>query len=365
MKKKILSLVLAVASVVNVTAFAAKYEADVQTEDTKAIVMCYDENGKLAYSKLFKADEEKFNIELPEKCDGMKKKVYFVDTKRFGELKAIEETVAPTEEPVSTTAPTDAPQATAEPTKEPVQATIYEKQIDSIFAPAVVKDVDLRSGNDGTDVYGITVLYQGEEITVAVEDDLTIATAPSQYADLVGEKMNVLQAGDVIVFEANVAGDRIKNVDFILRPTEEDIVTGDVDYGTSFEKLFVSGGKVAGKWTAMKYGQSASNDRYQYAFGIIGKKDDNTFTLINMTGSEDSAIELTTEPDTIVYVCDVSEKELTPEIGDVSDIQTTISKKAFYDTGVADLSEDNSYNYALVRVVDGIATDVVVYSNYN
>lgn len=355
MKKKILSLVLAVASVVNVTAFAAKYEADVRTEDTKAIVMCYDENGKLAYSKLFKADEEKFNIELPEKYDGMKKKVYFVDTKRFGELKAVEETVAPT----------DAPQATAEPTKEPVQATIYEKQVDAIFAPAVVKDVDLRSGNDGTDVYGITVLYQGEEITVAVEDDLTIATAPSQYADLVGEKMNVLQAGDVIVFEANVAGDRIKNVDFILRPTEEDIVTGDVDYGTNFEKLFVSGGKVAGKWTAMKYGQSASNDRYQYAFGIIGKKDDNTFTLINMTGSEDSAIELTTVSDTIVYVCDVSEKELTPEIGDVSDIQTTISKKAFYDTGVADLSEDNSYNYALVRVVDGIATDVVVYSNYN
>ncbi len=370
MKKKILALALALSSVVNVTAFAAKYEADVQAEDTKAIVMCYDENGKLVHSKLFKAENGEFDIELSSECDKMRKKVYFVDTKRFGELKEISEapiettapTVAPTEKPVETTAPTVAP------TKAPSQKkwpSIYEEQIDSIFAPAVVKTVEVQSDKDGNEIYAVTVFYQGEEIKVGIEEELGISTAPLAYADVIGESMNVLEAGDVIVLEANIAGDSIKNVDFIFRPTEEDIVTGDVDYGTNFEKLFVSDGKVAGKWTAMKYGQATSKDRYQYAFGIIGKKDENTFTLINMSGSEDEAIEVTTVEDTIVYACDVSGKELTVEIGDVSDIQTTISKKAFYDTGVVELNDDYSYNYALVRVVDGIATDVVVYNNYN
>lgn len=364
MKKKILALVIAVSSAVNVSAFAAKVDVDAQTDDTRAIVMCYDENGKLVYSNMYKAADGNFDIEVPSKYDGMKKKVYFVDTKRMGEVKEVSETPAPTQAPEESPKPTE----TAAPTQTPAQAkwpSIYEKQLDSIYAPAVVKEVDIRSDKDGNDIYGVTVFYQGEEITVGIEEELEISTAPEQYSDLVGEKMNVLRLGDVIVFESNIAGDRIKNVDFIFRPTEEDIATGDADYGTNFEQLFVSGGKVAGKWTPMKYGQDKSKDRYQYAFGIIGKRDSGTLTLINKTGDENRAIEIATLQDTIVYVCDVSGKEYTLEIGDSSDIQATIPRNTFNDTGVVELTDDYSYNYALVRVVDGIATDVVVYNNYN
>jgi len=363
---------LAMASVMNVSAFAANYEVDAQAEDTKAIVMCYDENGKLVHSKLFKAENGEFNIELSSECDQMRKKIYFVDTKRFGELKEIAETPASTDTPAETVAPTQKPAQTTEPTVAPTKApsqakwpSIYEKQIDSIYAPAVVKEVEVQSDKDGNDIYAVTVFYQGEEIKVGIEEELGISTAPSAYADVIGESMNVLEAGDVIVMESNIAGDSIKNVDFIFRPTAEDIATGETDYGTNFEDLFVSDGKVAGKWTAMKYGNDASKDRYQYAFGIIGKRDANTITLINKSGSEDEAIEISTVDDTIVYACDVSGKELTLEIGDVSDIQATIPRGMFNDTGVVELNDDYSYNYALVRVVDGIATDVVVYNNYN
>ncbi|MBQ8301648.1 MAG: hypothetical protein IJX57_06770, partial [Clostridia bacterium] len=259
---------MALSSVVNVTAFAGNYTTDAQTEDTKAIVMCYDENGRLVYSNLCKAEDGKFDIELPDEYDSMKKKVYFVDTKRFGELKEIAETpvptVAPTQKPAQTTEPTVAP------TKAPSQAkwpSIYEEQLDSIYAPAVVNEVEVQSDKDGNDMYAVTVFYQGEEIKVGIEEELGISTAPLAYADVIGESMNVLEAGDVIVLESNIAGDRIKNVDFIFRPTAEDIATGEVDYGTNFEDLLLSGGKVAGKWTAMNFGQDESKDRYQYSFG--------------------------------------------------------------------------------------------------
>ncbi len=362
MRKKILALALALSSLAATPAFAAKIEVDAQSNDTKAIVMCYDENGKLVYSNLYKKSSEDFDIEVPQQYDGMKKKVYFVDTKRFGEAKEISFTPTPTDAPVATDAPISTPKPTSKPSSLP---SIYEKEVDAVRAFGVVTEVDLRTKEDGTDIYGVTMLYQGRELTVGIEADLKIATAPAAYADVIGKEMDVLEAGDVIVLEANIAGDRINNVDFIFRPTQEDIVTGTEDYGTNFEKLFVSDGKVAGKWTALKYGEKPSNDRYQYAFGIIGKKDSSSFTLINLAGSEDDAIEISTQSDTIVYTCDVNAKEYVLEIGDESDILTTIPKKAYNDTGSAELTADYSYNYALVRLVDDIATDVVVYNNYN
>ena len=58
----------------------------------------------------------------------------------------------------------------------------------------------------------------------------------------------------------------------------------------------------------MKYGEKASSDRYQYAFGLIGKVGSNSLTLINKSGSTDNVIEVDTKKDTIVYTCDVSKR---------------------------------------------------------
>ena len=110
----------------------------------------------------------------------------------------------------------------------------------------------------------------------------------------------------------------------------------------------------------MKYGEKASSDRYQYAFGLIGKVGSNSLTLINKSGSTDNVIEVDTKKDTIVYTCDVSNKNEV-EIASVGDITSTIPKSTFDKDNTIDFTNDYSYNYALVRVVDGTATDIVVY----
>ena len=371
MKKNILALVLALSAAMSTTAFAATVNLE-SPEDTKAILMCYNENGSLVYSNIYKSENGVFNMDVPSQYDEMKKKVYFIDTKKFSEVTEVTDnspTPAPseTEEPSTTVKPTASPKPTQTPSSSNKKfPSIYEKEVDAIYAPALVKDVESRVNSKDEDVYALTVFYHGEEVVIGVDEGLKISTAPEEYAYMQGQTADSLEAGDVVYMSANIAGDRIKTIDFIFRPTQEDIATGDTDYGTNFEKLFVSGGKVAGKWTFMKYGEKVSSDRYQYAFGIIGKKEGNVLTLINKTGSEDDGIEVAFTQDTIVYTCDVDAKEYELEIGSAADIRTTIPKNKFNnDEGAAELNSDYSYNYALVRVVDGTATEMVLYNNYN
>ena len=384
MKKKLIALALAASAVMSSTAFAASVTAVMtdnggaytieQPSDTKAIIMCYDKDGALVYSNLCKAADGKFSFAVPSEYADTKKKVYFVDTREFKDIEITDDTPAATDKPSSTEAPsaTDAPAATqkpastAKPTSKPADyPSIYEKAVDAIYAPALVKDVETRTNSNDEDIYAVTVFYQGKEMVIGIEDDLTISTAPEEYSYMKGQTMESLEKGDVICMTANIAGDTIRTVDFVFRPTDEDIVTGGADYGTNFEKLFSAGGKVASKWAVMNYGEKASSDKYQYAFGIIGKKDGNSLTLINKDGSEDNAIEIDMQKDTIVYSCDVDGKEYEVEIGDTSSIEATIPKSAFSKTGTVELDDRYSYNYALVRVVDGTATDIVVYNNYN
>lgn len=381
MKKKLIALVLAASAVMSSTALAAAVNAVPadnngtyiieQPSDTKAILMLYDGNGALVYSNLYKSADGKFSFTVPSQYSDTKKKVYFVDTKEFKDIEITGDTPAPTpaatEAPTATDKPasTEAPAATAKPTSEPSVTTgLYEKEVDGIYAPALVKEIETRTNSNNEDIYAVTLFYHGKEMTIEIESDLTISTAPDAYSYMKGQSMDSLEKGDVICMTANIAGDTIRTVDFIFRPTEEDIVTGDVDYGTSFEKLFASGGMVANKWSVIDYGVNPSSDRYQYAFGVIGRMSGTTLTLLNKGGVTDDALEIDVDGRANVYTCDVDGKEYAVEIGDVSDITGTIANSQF-NKDVIELNDDYSYNYALVRMVDGTATDIVVYNNYN
>lgn len=380
MKKKIISLILTASAVMSVTAFAETINAAnrnglefSQPSETKAILMCYDNNGTLVYSGLYKSDDGSFKANVPAQYENTKKKLYFVDTKKFmniSESEAPDMTASPA--PTNTPSETDKPSETAapQPTKTPSSSaskypSIYEKAVDAIYAPALVTDVETRVNGDNENIYAVKVFQHGKEAVIGIEADLAISTASEEYSYMRGQNVGSLQKGDVICLTANVSGDTVRTVDFIFRPTDTDIVTGTADYGTNFEKLFVSDGKVAGKWSFMKYGEKPSSEKYKYAFGIIGQKTGGTLMLINKEGSEDKGIEVDIQEDTIVYTCDVSAKDYEPEIGDIGDIQTTIPRSAFAETGTAELNGDYSYNYALVRTVNGTATDMVLYNNYN
>ena len=214
-------------------------------------------------------------------------------------------------------------------------------------------------------MYAVTLLAQGKEIKTLIENDVTFETSSEAYSFMKGKDAGKLEEGDVISLTSNVAGTRINHMYFIYRPQDEDIITGSQDFGTDFEKLITeNGSSVANQWKLMKYGKKASSDRYQYAFGLIGKVGSNSLTLINKSGSTDNVIEVDTKKDTIVYTCDVSNKNEV-EIASVGDITSTIPKSTFDKDNTIDFTNDYSYNYALVRVVDGTATDIVVYENYN
>ena len=90
MKKKIIAITLAVSAMMSTVAFAeninANYTDNVlsfeQTDENIAVVSCYDENGKLCYSNMYKSEDGNFSADIPKEYKGMKTKVYFVIQKR-------------------------------------------------------------------------------------------------------------------------------------------------------------------------------------------------------------------------------------------------------------------------------------------
>lgn len=372
MKKKILALFLAMTATVSATAYASGISV-VRTENTLtfekegesiAVVSCFDEDGKLCYGNMYQGEDGKFTVVLPDELKGAKTKIYFVNSNEIKEAEfADEELPTPTVSPE----PTLAPEATVtpEPTLKPSDSgypSIYEKTTDAVYAPVVVKDVELTT-KDGEDMYAVTVLGYGEEKTVLIENDLKFETSSEQYADMKNSTAIDLQTGDVISLTANVAGTRINHIYFIYRPVDEDLANTTADYGTNFEKLISENGtNVAGKWDVMKYGVKPSSERYQYALGIIGKTSSGTLTLINKSGDTNKAIDIDVSKDTIVYTCYLSgDKEV--ELSSVGEISSSIPKALYDKNDIVTFEAEEEYNYALVRVVNGTATDIVVYEN--
>lgn len=374
--KKLISFILAASvAAAGMSSVCAAEKTNTYTFEKQgekvAVVAFYDSADTLVYSVPVKSETGVFTFEVPEKYKGMKTKTYMALSNTFENVtfKISDETVSspiPTAAPVPTATPEaiSSPKPTAKPNTASKYPSIYEKEADALYVPAVVKSVSAGLGDNGADNFIVTVLMRGREVDVPVEATLEISTAPEAFSEMEGQNAEALKEGDVVCFTANIAGDRIKRINLLFRPTEEDIVTGSEDYGENFEKLFSEGGFVAGKWDVMKYGVRPSSERYQYAFGVIGKKSGSELTLINKSGDIDNAIDIDIKDDTIVYRCDMGARELVPEIADTGSISTTISSSAL-NKGPVDMNNDYEYNYALVRVVDDTATEIIIYENYD
>lgn len=368
MKKKILAfLVAALMLIGSVSALAA--------ETNKAILLCYND-GKLVYSTLLTIGEYK---EIPEEFEAADKKVYVIDEEKFmtieeydaissatataapEETASPEVTAAPTEAPAETAKPTATPKATAAPAQS-LEGTPYEEAVDAIYAPALITAIAETRDTKDEEAYALTVMYQGQEMTVYVAKDLEISTAPDEYSALVGKTAGSLLKGDVILMTANIAKTKIKTLDLIFRPTKDDIATGSENYGTNFEKLFASGGMTAGRWNIAKYGEKAKGDGY--AFGIVAKSTGGVLTLINKSGVSGSALDIDVNKNAYVYICDVSHKDYNFDLGGAGSIETSL-RSSYLNDDTYTLSEEDSYNYALVRIVDGTATEIIEYTNYN
>ena len=361
MKKKIVLFLVAAFTLLGcVSALAA--------QTNRLIVVCYDDAGKLVYSTLMSEGEHK---EIPEEFENTAKKIFVVDADKFITMEEYD-AVSSATVPAATAAPTEAPKETAKPASTPKATAApaldadspYEKAADGVYAPALITDIVRSTNSDNTEITSLTVYYQGKEVSIPIEDEVTISSAPVEYADLKGQTAMSLKKGDVICMSANVAGTRIKTLDLILRPAKEDIVTGTESYGTNFEDLFTTGSSVAGKWPYQKYGRNVTNDKYSYAFGIVADVNNGTVTLLNKSSNPDDALEIDLSPNAYVYTCDVRGTEYDFAAGGIYDIETSLPSSILREDSIT-LDDGYSYNYALVRMVNGTATDIIEYTNYN
>jgi hypothetical protein len=169
---------------------------------------------------------------------------------------------------------------------------------------------------------------------------------------IVGSDPIVLREGDAVFYRTNLVGDTVKSVELLYRPSSV-FPTG------SFESLFTSGSQAA----KAHFGSKLPSDRYSYAFGIITGKDSGTLTLYSESGKASDALYLDYTKDTVTYIYDMDGKN-DPYIGSASEItKSGIPKSAYDDSDNITYSSDYTYNFALVRMVDKTAADIVVYEN--
>lgn len=326
-----------------------------------AVVSFYNEDGVLSASKVCREENGRFILPLNTDEENMRMRGYFGQDSEITDIKISEP--VPTVSP----APTSSPSPTSAPGKN--FPDIYETESDASKAFAVITGVERASGEEKGDGTYLNILYQGREDRVFISEDVIISSASDAVSDLKGEAAYNLKKGDVVRFGYNISKE-IRKLYLIYRPVKEDIVTGTADYGKSFEHLISENGMVAGdisELSACKVGIYGGNTsaRTQYVFGLIQDKSGKNIRLFNKDGRDKDAIEVTLESNSVVYVCDMSQKTA-PEIGAAgSVVKSGIPKSAYDDNGNVTYSSEYTNNYMLARVINGTVTDAVVYTNYN
>ena len=349
--------------------------------ETKAVILAgYDENGVLVGAQYLKVEhDECAGHEIGGASVYKMARITNFSTD-FVKLNIVNDYTKsiPTETPAATEAPeiTAAPTATAAPDEThyppyvvPPPGPPYERSLDAYHTFSVIKSVSAAASDDGEE-YLVEVLRQGAKETLHVPTDVSIVASSDYYSDMTGADASALKEGDIVYFDRNNAGTKITQMAFIYRPVTENIITSTENYGTDFEHLFSANGRVFGSpakdpGTVIRYGASLGNSRYQYAFGAVLDKGGGYFTLINRSGVADNAIEISTTADTIVYTVDMSVRRDKTGITNPSGItKSSIPRSAYDEDGNIEFSDEYSYAYAYARVINGVATEVVIYTGY-
>jgi len=256
-----------------------------------------------------------------------------------------------------------APNPTAKPTQGPEETLhpAYESEAAAMQAFMVVKDVTAGLEDD-MPVVVVTGYYKEREVSFTAEEGSMLNSVPDAHRELDGMEIADLQEGDVIYLRASLSGS-LTGVDLIFRPMEGDIVAEETGY--SFEALFTVNGLTAGRWAPLKFGANSDN-RNQYAFGVVKERSSkNMLVLTNQAGKEEDDLYLGLTDSTIVYVYDKTSRNKL-SIGAAGDIFPSVIPSDTKDEGgnIIKWNAEDEHHYALVRLYNGIATEIVVYMNY-
>lgn len=337
-------------------------------KDGVFVINGYNDEGKLSYSQNFTAKDGVFTVP----GDVLK---YDLTAYSVKDKEVVQVAVGTTAQPTETPAPIETPAPTpSTPTPSPAPydpnkfPAVYENAANAIYAFAVIDKVSTEMDNS-EEGYRVDYYYQGTKHSDWIGNDIEIVTAPDSAQSLKGAKLTSLKRGDVVFLNRRMDGS-IKEIAAIYQAQSRDIINNTEDFGPNFQKLFsVQGKAVAGYsgWGVQSYGQPIASKGTQYAFGVIGRRENTVLYLLNKTGKINSAINLPLADDAMVYICNMQNTQgitVSKPSGIAASIPNVMWNKALEDSDPTITFDKNGYNYALARIVDGTVMDIVVYSNY-
>ncbi len=357
MKNRILFGLVFLFSMIGVNCSAQSYEVRFE-EKPNFLVVCEYDGALISNMQVitpaenetevhFNTDAEKFSSYL----------VYESEVKKADVKEKTEEVI------------TETPDTMEEPEKEDNDTTskkdfpdVYDIEKDAIRALMVVNSVSsiYDGGEDKTE---LSVFFYGEERIYQLPEEITIDNVPENYEHLKGAAAKSLKKGDIIRLTAAFSG-QIDGLSLIFRPTNENPVFSETDFGAGFSKLFSSNGIVAGEssYKVSTYDTGVVKSGYAYAFGVIKERYNNELEICDKNGN---VMIIDIADGAVIYTVDKDEK-FSVERGALSSIRRSRGAKESFDGegNFLGWSEDANYGYAFLRTIDGDATEVVIYENY-
>ncbi len=330
--------------------------------DSGISIMTFYEDGVLVYSASAKIGENGYSFNVPNEYTDVDMSITYIGGKTY-DVK-LQEAPAASEEPSAapTVPPSQEPESTQTPARTP-HPDIYPKAADARNAFAVVSDI--RSTIiDGENYYTLTMLYQGSEVTADVRDTVEIVSASDFSSEMKGRNAGALKDGDVIHFTTDLQG-RMKTIEFIYRPDFSDYIHDGAEVGSDFRFLISENGFVAGMagWSPADF-DGRNNGYNVFAFGVPVKVNNGYIVMANERGM---TMDVPIQKNTIVYTVDGGARSGRTQLAGTGKgaVMTTFIDRADFDEDGNVQTWDNVKSddmiYALARIIDGTATDVVLF----
>lgn len=347
--KKLLLFIIALT--INCTgAFAKTYEVNTDKNAKKLVIAKY-QNNILSDVECIELDSDKDSFEFTATDDNFKAFLIYNDKieKTYAQLKT--ENNNKTDEKKEQT-----------DIYEQKYPDLYEKEKDANRAIIVVDSVAYKYENNENYV-AVKAMYLGEEREFLISDDVELEYVPESYNDLAGAKLSALKRGDIIKLSSSFSGN-IEKASLIFRPPVKNPVLSEADSENGFLNLFSANGIVAGDSTykASTSDSGINQKGYGYAFGVI--KEYKNFTL-ELSDADGDILEAEIADGAHVYICDAEEKFKLSRGNNSTIRKGAGSKSAFSEDGeFLSWNEDKDLNFAFIRTISGVATEVVIYKNY-
>lgn len=340
------------------TGYAVDHGIYVEYKGGKNAVINIYENNELAFSNSAEKETGGYFFSVPDEYTDGRVRMYCVGIGLFDvELKEYDAVSsatyadavsgATTKSEAETPSPAPAAEPTATATAAPVKTPVpdvYEKNLDAVNAPAVIQSISEQK-IDGETYYVTRMLYQGEEITHNIRDTVTINNAPSEHSYVLRQTAAALRKGDIIHFTCNLQH-LIKSIDLIYRADFVNYVMSGGDYGTRFSKLI-------------------GKDGYStYAFGVPVKTGKGYVLLADTSGK---TTEVDVSQKAFIYKISAKARNDKAELAGVGGLvidKVYVPNAGFDDNDNVTYWDDVDINaYALLRVVNGTATEAFVFED--